>query len=108
MEKEKRQTLFNSKLAGFSHYDGPLAWGEMKIGSKLTPVAEDNKHDPTAVALYFKDYKVGYIPREKNETIYHFLEMGWEDAIDVRVSRMSREEHPERQVDISVGIARKE
>ena len=106
MLQEKRQTLFNCKLAGFTYYDGSLAWQDLQVGSKLTPVAEDNKYDPNAIALYFGDNKLGFVPKEKNETLRHFIEMGWEEAIDIRISRLSREEHPERQVDISVGIAR--
>ena len=105
--ESKRITILNSKLAGFSHYDGPLAWPQLQVGSQLTPVTEDNKYDPNAVALYFADYKLGYIPRENNEIIFQFLDMGWAEVFDVRISRMSREEHPERQVDISVGICRK-
>jgi hypothetical protein len=105
--KEKRQALFNCNLAGFTYYDGPLAWEDLRVGSKLTPVAEDNKYDPDAVALYFGDNKLGFIPRDKNEVVRHLIEMGWEEAIDVRVSRMSREEYPERQVDINVAIIRR-
>ena len=69
MLQEKRQTLFNCKLAGFTYYDGPLAWQDLQVGSKLTPVAEDNKYDPNAIALYFGDNKLGFVPKEKNETL---------------------------------------
>jgi len=104
MAKAKRRTLFNCNLAGFTYYDGPLAWEDLKVGTKLTPVAENNAHDPNAVALYYQDNLLGYIPRNRNENIRAFLEMGHADIFDIRISRMSREEHPERQVDISVGI----
>ncbi len=35
-----------------------------------------NKFDPFAVALYFEQYKIGYIPRDKNEVIARLLDAG--------------------------------
>ncbi len=36
---------------------------------------ETNRHDPNAVAIYYKDMKLGFIPKNKNEMISQFIEM---------------------------------
>jgi len=36
----------------------------------------DNKYDDFAVALYFKKNKVGFLPRDKNETIARLIDAG--------------------------------
>jgi hypothetical protein len=36
----------------------------------------DNKFDEFAVALYFENEKIGYIPRDKNEVIARLLDAG--------------------------------
>ena len=36
----------------------------------------NNEHDEFAVALYFEDKKIGYIPREKNEVIARLMDAG--------------------------------
>jgi hypothetical protein len=86
-----------------------MALGQLEIGSPLELVRdEDNKHDPDAVALYFKDYKLGYIPAHENETISQLLDMGYGKIFEVYVNRISKESHPESQVHINVYIKRNE
>lgn len=58
-------TDFN--VAGMRYWDGALVLDELKVGANLTMVVEENNpHDPDAVALYWKDTKIGYVPRDLN------------------------------------------
>lgn len=82
---------------------------QLEVGTKLEMVGdEDNKHDPDAVALYFKDYKLGDIPAHANENISQLLDMGYGNIFEVYVNRISKESHPESQVQINVYIKRNE
>jgi hypothetical protein len=36
----------------------------------------ENEHDTFAIALYYKEVKVGYIPRDKNEVIARLMDAG--------------------------------
>ena len=55
--------LDNYHIAGFSYWDGSEAFEHLHIGTKLDLVREeDNRFDPYAVAIYFEDYKLGFIP----------------------------------------------
>ena len=69
MEKrtERRKHFLHTNVAGFMYWDGCEAFSRLEIGTKLEMVREaDNKHDCDAVALYYKDYKLGFIPVSTN------------------------------------------
>ena len=111
MEKktEQRKHFLHCNIAGFTYWDGCMALGQLEIGSPLEMIRDvDNKHDPDAVALYFKDYKLGYIPAHANETISQLLDMGYGNIFEVYVKRICKEAHPESQVHINVYIKRNE
>ena len=67
-----------------------------------------NAYDSNAVAIYFDDYKLGYLPQEENEVIAKLLDMGYEDALEARVQRISPESRPEHQVMVIIYLLRNE
>ena len=80
--------------------------GELKVGTKLELERElNNPFDPQAVAIYYGDTKLGYIPASSNEEIGKFLELGHTDLFEARVQAVSPEAtHPEKQVRVVVFI----
>ena len=106
---ESRRHLLNCDIAGFTYWDGCMALESLKIGTQLQLVREeDNKFDPYAIAVYYQDMKLGFIPRGENHDLSKFLEMGYEDLFEVRVNKLDLDEHPEAQVGIIVYLKRKE
>ena len=104
MKTEKRHHS-NFDIAGFSYWDGCVAFNELKIGTELRFEREkDNKFDPYAVAIYYGEYKLGFIPRAANHEISKFLELGYTNAFEVRVNRLTPDAHPENQVGVIVYI----
>ena len=67
---------------------------------------EDNKHDPYAVAIWFGENKLGFIPRDMNQDLSKFLEMGYTDIFDARIQRVAPDEHPEHQVSVIIYLNR--
>lgn len=111
MRNENRQEmkihLDNFHIAGYTYWDGCEAFEHLKIGTNLDLVREkDNHFDPYAVAIYYKDLKLGYIPSDSNKEISEYLDMGWGDIYEVRVTRVSPDAHPETQVEVVVYIKR--
>ena len=101
----KKVHLTNFRIAGFSYWDGPEAFEQLKVGTRLDLVREpDNQFDPYAVAVYLGDFKLGFIPRGENHDISKYLDMGLDDIYEVRVQRISPDEHPENQVEVIVYI----
>ncbi|MDD4848655.1 MAG: HIRAN domain-containing protein [Bacteroidales bacterium] len=109
MDLKKRRHFIDCHVAGFIYWDGPIVFNELKIGSQLQlKREEDNKFDPYAVALYYGEYKLGFIPRSENEDISKFCEMGYTDIFDVRINRISSQEQPEDQIGIIIYLKKKE
>ncbi|MDP4290572.1 MAG: HIRAN domain-containing protein [Bacteroidota bacterium] len=101
----KHRHFLSFHIAGFSYWDGCIAFNELKIGTELTLAREeDNKFDPYAVAIYYGDYKLGFIPRSDNHEISKFIELGYSGLFEVRINQLSRELPPEQQVGVIVYI----
>lgn len=101
----KKVHLTNFHIAGFGYWEGCEAFEHLKIGTRLDLVREeDNKFDAYAVAIYYGEYKLGFIPRSSNHDISKYLDMGLSDIYDVRITRLSPEAHPEQQVEVIVNI----
>jgi HIRAN domain. len=106
MEKRRHYATFH--IAGFSYWDGCIVFNKLKIGTELRLRREkNNKFDPYAVAIYFQDSKIGFIPRGINKDISKFLEMGYTDIFEVRVNRIASDAHPENQIGVIVYLKQK-
>lgn len=95
-----------ARIAGFSYYEGAVVWENLKVGTELDAVPEDNPHDEYAVALYYKKHKLGYIPMEENEEISKILKAGY-DIFEVRVQQRREDVHPEQQIRIIIHLKEK-
>ena len=102
------RNIFSFHVAGFTYYDGIDVIDELKIGTTLRIVAEpENKFDPYAVAVYYEDAKIGFIPSKENKIISQFLQLGYDNLFEVRVNRISIDSHPEQQVGAILRIQKK-
>lgn len=64
MKKQERRHFINTTVAGFTYWDGPIVFNELRIGTQLKlKREEDNKFDLYAVALYYGENKIRFIPR---------------------------------------------
>lgn len=117
MVAKKKMYLMDCHLAGRKYHDADEVWDELKVGTTLRLEHDkENRHDANAVAVIFerKDKKgiiedefcIGYIPRDRNEMIANFLEMGWGDIFECRISKLDSEAHPENQVQLTIRIKR--
>ena len=101
----KKVHLANFHIAGFGYWEGCEVFEQLKIGTRLDLVREENNQfDPYAVAIYFGDYKLGFIPRGQNHDISKYLDMGIDNIYDVRITRITPDVHPEDQVEVIVYV----
>lgn len=101
----KKVHLTNFHIAGFGFWEGCEAFCKLKIGTKLELVREaDNAFDPYAVAIYYGEHKLGFIPRDSNHDISKYLDMGLGNVYEIRITRISPDVHPEQQVEVIVYI----
>ncbi|MBO4737981.1 MAG: HIRAN domain-containing protein [Bacteroidales bacterium] len=104
-EMRTNRHLLNTHIAGFAYWDGAEAFASLQIGTILHLQREEsNRFDAYAVAVYYNEYKLGYLPRECNKEISKYLDMGYEDIYEVRVCRLNAAAHTEQQVEIVIKI----
>ena len=99
-------------LAGRKYHDADMVWDKLRIGTPLRLEREaNNRYDPEAVQVIFshdgEDFLLGYIPRGNNRSLSPFFDMDYTDIFDCRISRISPEEHPEEQIQLTIRIKRK-
>ena len=98
---QARIIVQSSPLAGFRHYEAPNLWGEIKPGDPLTLVREpDNPHDPNAVRVEWRTFKLGYVPRAENATVARQLDRG--TPLAARVSKVQATRAPNKRIEFEV------
>lgn len=104
----KKEHLSYFDIAGFTYYDGALVFSKLKIGKKLKlKLEEDNKYDARAIAIYYKDSKIGFVPKTENRIIYKLLKIGLENNIQAVIQRVDATKHPENQIQVVVHLIEK-
>ncbi len=98
-----KEHLAHFSIAGFTYYDGAICFKKLKIGKKLRLALDtENKFDPRAVAIYYKGYKLGFVPRSENRIFYKLLTVGLGESLEIRIQSLSPDEHPENQIGVVV------
>ena len=96
---ETKRHFLSFNIAGFTYHDGCEVFDQLKIGSPLRLIREeDNPHDSNAIAVFFGDTWLGYVPRLKNSDLALFMDMGYEDLFVARIQQLNPQAHPEQQV----------
>ena len=92
-------------IAGFQFWDGACALDELRPGMTLSLVPEpDNPHDPEAVAIYFGQTKLGFVPADENGLIALMLHYGHGAILEPRVQQVDPKAAPWQQVRIGIYI----
>lgn len=113
----KKMYFMDCHLAGRKYHDADEVWDELKVGTVLRMERDkENRYDTNAVAVIYErndrngavenEFLIGYIPRDNNVMIANFLEMGWSDVFECRISKLDPDAHPENQVQLTIRIKR--
>jgi len=95
-------------IAGFTYYNGVDVFEDLKIGKELLLKAEpENPYDPNAVAIYYQKDKLGFVPRDKNDALSKFLNLGYSDMFEVKINQVNPNTYPEKQIRVVVRIKEK-
>ena len=107
--KPRKLFLMECHIAGRKYHDADEVWDELKVGTQLTLKRDtENRYDPNAVAIVYtkndEEYLLGYIPRDENDTLAAFLDMGWDDVFECRLSKVNEAVHYEEQLHATIRI----
>ena len=93
--------LQRSPLAAFSHYDGPEAWPELRVGEKLALAREpDNPYDANAVRVEWHGRKLGYVPRRENAAVARHLDRG--TALQARIAALRQNRNRTVRIELEI------
>lgn len=69
--------ILETVLAGFIYYDADVIWRNLKVGDGLRLKREPHNHyDQKAIEVFWKDHKLGYVPRVDNSAIAQMMDRG--------------------------------
>ena len=92
-----------SSIAGFQFYDGDHLWDQLSTGDMLQLIQEpDNHYDENAVEIYWRNSKLGYLPRVENTTIAQM--MNQEQEITAKISNKRESFNPWGRLTIEVWL----
>jgi len=95
-------------IAGFTYYDAVDVFDELTVGKPLILKAErENPYDANAIAIYYNEAKLGYIPAGQNELLSKFFRLGYSDIFEAKISQKDEDAHPEKQIRVVVRIKEK-
>ena len=102
---EPSRHLATYYIAGFQHWDGAFVLNKLKPGATVRMVPEPkNPHDPAAIAIFYKNVKLGYIPANQNETISLLYAYGHDDVFELRVLQVDPKAAPWHQVRVGLYV----
>ena len=102
---ERKVILQSSPLAGFQYYEGERLFDRMSVGAPLQLVREaENKFDSSAVAVYFCDWKLGFVPRAENCAISQLMDRG--EELSAYIVDLQRSRNPWERLRFEVAIDR--
>ncbi len=98
----RRVILQESPLAGFQYHRAPAIWPFLQVGEHLHLRREPtNAHDRYAIAVWFRNEHLGYIPQRDNRTLARLLDQG--ERLETTIVRLLNDEpNPWRKIRLQV------
>jgi hypothetical protein len=93
----RRLILQESPLAGYQYHRASAIWPFLQVGEKLHLKREPcNPHDPYAVAVWFRNEHLGYVPKRENRTLAKLMDQGI--PLEASLIRLLDEGNPWRKI----------
>ena len=103
IEPMRRVLLQESPLAGYQYHRAAGIWSFLRVGDKLHLRREPgNPHDPDAIAVWFKNEHLGYVPRRENRTLAQMMDR--EERLEARIVRLLEDDNPWRRIRFRVDL----
>jgi hypothetical protein len=102
-ESAPRILLQESPLAGYQYHRASGVWPFLRVGEVLRLRREPaNPHDPNAIAVWYKNEHLGYVPRRENRTLAQMMDRG--ERLEARIVRLLDDENPWRRIRFRVDL----
>ena len=93
----RRILLQESPLAGYQYHRAAGVWPFLRVGEILSLHREpSNPHDANAIAVWFKNEHLGYVPRRENKTLAQMMDRG--ERLEAQIVRLLEDDNPWRRI----------
>lgn len=76
-DRPTETSIFCGPLAGLRHHELPYVYHHIHEGTRLELRREErNRFDFNAVAVYYRNHKIGFLPKHSNELAAHLIDEG--------------------------------
>jgi len=97
----RKVVIQQSPIAGFQYYDGDEVFPKLWVDTPLLLVRDsENKHDENAVAIYYMQYQLGYVPKADNTAVAQMLDRV--ERLSARVVDLAMSRNPWERVRFEV------
>jgi len=101
--QKERVLLLETVVAGFSYYDGEKIWKKLRVNESLILKREAaNPYDENAIEIYWKKWKLGYVPRADNSVIAQMLDRG--ENLLATITWLKVDEDPWERIGIRIEV----
>jgi hypothetical protein len=102
LPEKQAVTLLETGIAGFQYYEGPVLLKVMNKHDELRLLREpENKYDASAIAIYYRNQKIGFIPRIHNAVLSKLMDKNILN-LNARITFIDRDASPYDAVEILV------
>jgi hypothetical protein len=99
----RRRLLQESPLAGYRYHRAAAIWPFLRVGESLRLKREPhNPHDRHAVAVWFRNEHLGYIPRGENRTLARLMDQG--ERLEASIAQLREHWDHRRRLHIRVEL----
>lgn len=101
--QQVRMLVQSSPIAGFRFHDAAALFHQLRVGDRLDLVREPhNPHDPAAVRVDWRGYKLGYVPRRENSALAWAMDGG--EAVMARISALREHRNPRQRIRLEIFV----
>ena len=92
-----------SPVAGFQYYEGKRLWKKLSMKDTLKLIREpDNPYDKKAVEIYWKERKLGYLPRVENTAVAQMMDQG--QRVNGLIAKKQESKNPWERLTVEVRL----
>lgn len=93
--------VLNTQINGMYYYQIQEIATQLKVGQKIRLKAEPtNKFDTNAIEVYYHNYKLGYIPKMNNRSLFAMLKQPY--RVSAYISHLDPKNMPYHGLEIKV------
>lgn len=88
-------------VAGYQFYDGVEIWSQLQLKQAVKLTREhDNDFDEEAIAVYWKQHQLGYVPHKYKALLTRLMDEG--NVLSAEITHLCESHDPWQRIEIAI------